>query len=203
MLEYYLSKIVKKAHMRAIRNSEIDKTAGVCAGTQIIDSSVGRYTDIGYDCVIVNTIMDNYCSLGADIRIGGAAHPVHHVSTSTVFLKEKDHIKKKFAMHSFEQFERTIIGHDVWIGDGAFIKSGVKIGTGAVVGMGAVVTKDIAPYEIWAGNPAHKIKDRFDTLIKQKLLDTEWWNYTDEKLQEVAESFDDVEAFLRMCEREK
>lgn len=49
----------------------------------------------------------------------------------------------------------------------------------------------------------HKIKDRFDTLIKQKLLDTEWWNYTDEKLQEVAESFDDVEAFLRMCEREK
>ena len=69
--------------------------------------------------------------------------------------------------------------------------------------MGAVVTKDIAPYEIWAGNPAHKIKDRFDTLIKQKLLDTEWWNYTDEKLQEVAETFDDVEAFLRMCEREK
>ena len=62
MLEYYLSKIVKKAHMRAIRNSEIDKTAGVCAGTQIIDSSVGRYTDIGYDCVIVHTIMGNYCS---------------------------------------------------------------------------------------------------------------------------------------------
>ena len=52
------------------------------------------------------------------------------------------------------------IGQDVWIGAGAIITGGVTIGDGAVIGAGSVVTKNIAPYEIWAGNPAKKIKDR-------------------------------------------
>jgi len=40
------------------------------------------------------------------------------------------------------------------IGSGTCILSGVTIGAGAIVGAGSVVTKDIPPYEIWAGNPA-------------------------------------------------
>jgi len=44
------------------------------------------------------------------------------------------------------------------IGSGAVILSGVTVGTGALVGAGAVVTRDIPPYEIWAGNPAKFIR---------------------------------------------
>ena len=39
--------------------------------------------------------------------------------------------------------------------------SGVTIGRGSIVAAGAVVTKSIPPCEIWGGNPAAKLKDRF------------------------------------------
>jgi acetyltransferase-like isoleucine patch superfamily enzyme len=57
----------------------------------------------------------------------------------------------------------TIIGDDVWIGFGALIMQGVSIGNGSIIGAMAVVTKDVPPYEVWAGVPARKIKDRFST----------------------------------------
>jgi UDP-2-acetamido-3-amino-2,3-dideoxy-glucuronate N-acetyltransferase len=40
------------------------------------------------------------------------------------------------------------------IGSGSSILCGITIGVGAIVGAGSVVTKNIPPYEIWAGNPA-------------------------------------------------
>ena len=40
------------------------------------------------------------------------------------------------------------------------ICNSVRIGKGAIVGAGSVVTKDIPPYQVWAGNPAHFIKER-------------------------------------------
>ena len=53
-----------------------------------------------------------------------------------------------------------VIGDDVYIGCGARILNSVEsIGKGAVLGAGCVATKDIPPYEIWAGNPAKKIRD--------------------------------------------
>ena len=59
--------------------------------------------------------------------------------------------------------QRTIVEDDVWIGHGAIILAGVRIGKGSIVAAGSVVTKDIPPCEIWGGNPANKIKDRFDS----------------------------------------
>ncbi len=54
----------------------------------------------------------------------------------------------------------VIIEDDVFIGMGAIICNSVRIGKGAVIGAGAVVTKNIPPYQVWAGNPARYIKDR-------------------------------------------
>ena len=56
------------------------------------------------------------------------------------------------------------------------IKSGGTRGVGAIIGAGSVVTKKIPPYEIWAGVPAKKIKDRFDNQTKNKLLKLDWTN---------------------------
>ena len=54
----------------------------------------------------------------------------------------------------------TVIGDNVFIGMNAMILHGCKsIGESSVVGAGSVVTKDIPSFEIWAGNPAKKIKD--------------------------------------------
>ena len=53
------------------------------------------------------------------------------------------------------------IGDDVWLGTGVTILKGVRVGEGAVIGAGSVVTKDVGRCEVWAGNPAKKIRDRF------------------------------------------
>ena len=47
---------------------------------------------------------------------------------------------------------------NVFIGAKTIITKPVTIGQGAVIGAGSVVTKDIPPYEIWAGVPARFIK---------------------------------------------
>jgi len=54
------------------------------------------------------------------------------------------------------------IGKDVWIGMGVCILPNVIIETGAVIGAGSVVVKGthIPKFEVWAGNPAIKIKER-------------------------------------------
>jgi acetyltransferase-like isoleucine patch superfamily enzyme len=38
---------------------------------------------------------------------------------------------------------------------------GRPVGRGSIVAANAVVTRDVPPYEIWAGVPAKKIGDRF------------------------------------------
>lgn len=57
-------------------------------------------------------------------------------------------------------YDRITIEDDVWIGSGSIVLAGVKISKGAVVGAGSIVTKSIPAYEVWAGVPAKKIKDR-------------------------------------------
>jgi acetyltransferase-like isoleucine patch superfamily enzyme len=78
------------------------------------------------------------------------------------------------------EIPETIIGDDVWVGFSAVIMQGVTVGRGAIVGALAVVTKDIPPYEIWAGVPARKIGERFtesdgrhrhETMIEGSLME--------------------------------
>ncbi|MCU1347329.1 MAG: Chloramphenicol acetyltransferase [Acidobacteria bacterium] len=52
------------------------------------------------------------------------------------------------------------LGNGVWLGAGTIVLPGVTIGDGAVIGAGSVVTRDVAPFEIHAGNPARKIGER-------------------------------------------
>lgn len=56
-----------------------------------------------------------------------------------------------------------------WLGDRVTVLKGVTIGLGAVVGAGSVVTRDIPAYEVWAGNPARKIRQitSRDRLFKE------------------------------------
>ncbi|AOA58609.1 CatB-related O-acetyltransferase [Acinetobacter larvae] len=70
----------------------------------------------------------------------------------------------------------THIGDGAWIGMRAMIMPGVTIGEGAVIASGSIVSKDVAPYQVVAGNPAKVIKSRFDKdtiaqLLRLKLYD--------------------------------
>jgi acetyltransferase-like isoleucine patch superfamily enzyme len=65
--------------------------------------------------------------------------------------------------------EKVVIESDVWLGFGAIVLTGVRVGRGAIVAAGTVVTRDVAAYEIVAGNPAQKVGMRFkdDKTIEQ------------------------------------
>jgi len=53
---------------------------------------------------------------------------------------------------------RTEICRRATIGSGATVLGGLRIGEGATIGAGAVVTRDVAPGEIVAGNPARPLR---------------------------------------------
>ena len=52
----------------------------------------------------------------------------------------------------------TVVKMGAKIGAGAMIRAGITIGERSIIGMGSVVLSDIPPDEVWAGNPARKIR---------------------------------------------
>ncbi|GIQ58588.1 CatB-related O-acetyltransferase [Flavobacterium collinsii] len=195
-LEYILSKVIKKLHLRAITNSNLHKTSIVYAGSQLVNVDIGKYCDIGYDNTLINVKIGSFCAFGKNIVIGGASHSMDWVSISTVFNSNKDDLKKKFSRHSFPLDSMTKVGNDVWIGDNVMIKAGVTINNGVVIGMGSIVTKDIPPYEIWAGNPAKFIKKRFNENEINELEKMQWWDWDDKKIEEHASFFNNLSALI-------
>ncbi|NLY45105.1 MAG: CatB-related O-acetyltransferase [Tissierella sp.] len=193
---YYVSKLIKKLHLPAIKEAQIDDTSRICSGSHIVNSSVDRYSYIGNFCTVINTEIGSFCSIADNTIIGGANHPIEWVSTSPVFHSGKNIMKKNFSTHDYNTTKRTIIGNDVWIGNNCLIKSGVEIGNGAIIAMGSIVTKNVGDYEIWGGNPARMIRKRFNNQTITQLIEVGWWNWDDITLHQKAYLFNDVEEFL-------
>ncbi|MFI5487279.1 acetyltransferase [Micromonospora echinaurantiaca] len=45
-----------------------------------------------------------------------------------------------------------------YVGAGALLREGVTVGEWSLVGMGSVVLRDVPPGEVWAGNPARRLR---------------------------------------------
>lgn len=125
------------------------------------DVTVGDRVQFGPRCRIQCDIaFGNSVLIAANVQFVGKDDHVTNIPGRTIWNSGRGDSKK------------TYVGNDVWIGNGAIIVAGVTIGDGAVVAAGSVVTKDVEPCAIVGGNPARKIKDRFQTEIeKQKHLD--------------------------------
>ena len=196
-LLYIYSRLLKKLRGIAKLNSKVDKTSKIESGTTIVDSTFGRHSFCGYDCLINNCEVGSFTSIASNVKIGGSMHPMEYVSTSPVFLSHRDSVKTKLAKHVYKNIPRTRVGNDVWIGEGVFIKSGVSIGDGAVIGMGTVVTKDVPSYSIYCGNPGKVIRSRFDQKIIDELNDLKWWNFSDESLEKLGEYITEPNLFIK------
>jgi len=104
---------------------------------------IGNYVIVGNKVAIVGRYDHHYQEVGTPIRI------------ATSIRDDEYRWKGKNLI--------TRIGDDVWIGYGSTILQGVTICSGAIIAAGSIVTKDVAEYSIVAGNPAKKIRDRFET----------------------------------------
>lgn len=93
-----------------------------------------------------NIIVGNDClfSYGINIRTSDA-HPIYDIDSNLRINNPRG----------------VFIGDHIWICQGVSLFKGTKIGSGSIVGaMSYVSSKTILSNQIWAGNPAKKIKDK-------------------------------------------
>jgi len=115
---------------------------------------IGKFSQIECDAEIGNDVMmanqvalvgrydHDFSQIGVPVRLASK-------------IRDKNYTWKGLHL-------KTIIGDDVWIGHGSIILSGINIGQGSIIAAGSVVTCDVEPFCIYAGNPARKIKQRFE-----------------------------------------
>ena len=193
---FLFNKAIKMIYRPALRNCQIDKTSSIGMASNCINLKMHRYSYMGSFNSVCDTTIGSFCSIASYCSIGGGKHPIDAVSTSPVFHSGRNILRKNFAYFPEEKNIGVIIDNDVWIGESVFIKDGVHIGTGAIVGAHSVVTKDVPPYAIVAGVPAKVLRMRFGNDIIQKLLDSKWWEWSDEKIQENVNFFASVDYII-------
>jgi acetyltransferase-like isoleucine patch superfamily enzyme len=144
--------------------------------------TMGRFTYSGSISIRqwgegANLTIGQFCSLadGLTIFLGGN-HRVDWATTFPFGHVFASYIGRTAILGHPSTKGDVEIGNDVWLGSGTTILSGVVIGDGAVVAAGSMITKSIGAYEIWGGNPARKIKDRFPREVSDGLLALQWWN---------------------------
>ncbi len=95
----------------------------------------------------------------------------------------------------------TVVGHDVWFGNGAQVLPGARIGSGVIVGASAVVAGEVPDYAIVAGNPARITRMRFAEDEIARLLALAWWDWPIEHIlaHEAEICAGDVTALEAVC----
>ena len=126
-------------------------------------------------------IIGNFCQIATGVRflMNGANHAMSGISTYP--FKAFGKAWQNAPMDSVSK-GYTVVGHDVWIGNGATIMQGVKVGNGAIIGTNSLVTKDVEPYTIVGGNPAKLIRKSCDDDKIEFLQNLAWWNWDIEKI---------------------
>lgn len=125
-------------------------------------------------------IIGKFCSIATGVKFmmcGTQGHNYNWIATHPLHGFDDE----LFPGHQWKG--NTIIGNDVWLGAECLIMPGIHIADGAIIGARSVVTKNIGPYEIWAGNPAKFIKKRFTDAEIDQLLHIKWWNFNEEDIK--------------------
>ncbi|MCW2314237.1 CatB-related O-acetyltransferase [Rhodoferax antarcticus] len=141
----------------------------------------------------------SYCSIASNVQIYlGGQHRINWVSSYPFpMFFHMDPIYKEKCLAADSKGD-VIIGSDVWLCADCTILSGVTIGHGAVIANGAMISRDVEPYAVMAGNPARQIKWRFDESTRKAFLESEWWNWSEDEINNVMHKLcnDDVSRFL-------
>ena len=156
-------------------NCEFNSTNNIREKVSMIETTLGKYTDINSRTIINHTLIGNYTNISWDVVIGPRGHIYSNFTTHDFIYLNKEH---EYTKNEYdESLGRYInkIGHDVWIGCRSIILPGVEIGNGAIIAAGSIVTKSVPPYAVVGGNPAKIIKYRFPKRIRLELEKSKWY----------------------------
>ena len=183
-------------------NAVVSEKARIYSPYFLHQVEIGDYSYVAKNCAVNNCTIGKFSSIGPNFCCGLGIHPTNGISTAPMFYSpSKVNGSSLVTTTKVEESKRTIIGNDVFIGANVTILDGVTIGDGAVIGAGAVVSKNIPPYAIAVGCPIRIIKYRMTESQITAMQRIQWWNWDDERLQDVEKMFDDVEEFIKKYDR--
>ena len=163
--------------------------------------NIGNYTIIAKNCNISNCSIGKFTSIGPNFCCNFGLHPTHALTTCAMFYSPSKINGHTFVNKlKFEESKPSKIGNDVFIGANVTVLDGVTIGDGAVIGAGAVVSKDIPPYAVAVGCPIRIVKYRMTEEQIAAMQRIQWWNWDDDRLQEVEKMFEDIDGFIKKCD---
>lgn len=130
-----------------------------------------------------------YCSIASTARSALDNHPLEALTTHPILYEPQFGV-----VDSPHPWTGSLqIEDDVWIGHNVMILAGCKtIGRGAVIGAGSILTRDVPRYAVMAGNPARKLRDRFDPELIEAIEASRWWELSVEELRAMVRSDRDL-----------
>lgn len=167
-------------------------------------TSIGSFS-YSYSALPEGMEIGRYCSISDGLKFLDSNHPLDLITSSIMTFRPHNKLvsdflpagsQPKYGWHPRGNKEYPKIEHDVWIGRDVILSLGIRLGTGCVVAAGSVVTKDVAPYSIVGGNPATVIRSRFPHDIVYKLIESRWWEYAPNILNDLP-----LDHPLEVCER--
>lgn len=177
---------------------KVGRKAIIRSGAEIgSDVTIGDYSYIsGPRTYVESARIGKFCSIARQTVIGVGNHD-HTVVTTHPFFMSPEFGNIVETKREMPQRKAPVIGNDVWIGINSIVMRGVTIGDGAVIAANSVVTRDVPPYTIVGGAPAHHLKDRFPPDIVADLQNIRWWDWSDEELKSNVGYFLDTENFVK------
>ena len=129
-------------------------------------------------------IIGKFCAIARDTTfiMNGANHKLDGFSTYPFYIFGNGWQRVSPQAGELSYKGDTVIGNDVWIGYKATFMPGITVGDGAIIAAESVVVSDVPAYTIVGGNPARRIRQRFDDDAVRLLLDVAWWNWDIEKI---------------------
>lgn len=184
-----------------LKGCRIGRYAEVGERVILRDVVVGDFTYFERHGEAIHADIGRFCSIAANVRINALDHPTERPLSHKITYRPNEYFRWQPLDANWRQKradKRVIIGHDVWIGHGAVVLPGVRIGNGAVIGANAVVAKNVPPYTVVGGVPAHPIRRRFSEEIAERLERLALWDWPLERLYDAISDMQtlDIDAFL-------
>lgn len=143
--------------------AEVSDKAIIGNGTKIWNQAQIRSdAELGENCIISkNVYIDEQVKMGNRVKVQNNVNVYHGVIIEDdVFLGPSMTFTNDMYPRSFNsnwKITETLVKRGASIGANVTIRCGVTIGEYAMIGSGSVVTKDVPPYALVVGNPAHQI----------------------------------------------